>query len=143
MSKFLLTVCAFGLLFSSALAQEKSLDELDREQNRIWGAEGLQRVSLDRPPETLASRQLAFYRLEIKFVHIQDRTADRPIIVRRDVEVMFLPCFGYALKKSGASRPTAHSSWPEMTPKPRTASETGCECTTPAPSIPRRRPSRT
>jgi hypothetical protein len=35
----MLTACAFGLLFSSALAQEKSLDEHDRESNRIWGAE--------------------------------------------------------------------------------------------------------
>jgi hypothetical protein len=38
MSKFLLTVCAFGLLFSSALAQEKSREELDRESLRIWAS---------------------------------------------------------------------------------------------------------
>ena len=48
MSKFLLAVCVFGLLFSSALAQEKSLDELDRESARIWGAEGLQRLQFAR-----------------------------------------------------------------------------------------------
>jgi len=46
MRKFLLTACAFGLLFSSALAQEKSLDELD--SARIWGAEGLQRLQFAR-----------------------------------------------------------------------------------------------
>jgi hypothetical protein len=33
MSKFLLTLCAFGLFFSSALAQEKSLEELDKRSN--------------------------------------------------------------------------------------------------------------
>jgi len=54
MGKFLLPVCVVGLLFSSALAQEKSLDELDRETARIWGAEGLQRLQFARtvPSET-------------------------------------------------------------------------------------------
>ena len=62
MSRFLLTVCAFGLLFSSALAQEKSLDELDRESDRIWGREGLQRVQLARtvPSGTNKSANFAF-----------------------------------------------------------------------------------
>jgi len=48
MSKFLLTACAFGLLFSSALAQEKSLEQLDKESNRIWAAEGLRQEEATR-----------------------------------------------------------------------------------------------
>jgi hypothetical protein len=60
MSKFLLTVCAFGLLFSSALAQEKSLDELDREGDRIWGAEGLQRLQFARTVPSETNQRIAF-----------------------------------------------------------------------------------
>jgi hypothetical protein len=60
MSQFLLTVCAFGLLFSSALAQEKSLDELDREGNRIWGAEGVQRLHFARTVPSGANQRLEF-----------------------------------------------------------------------------------
>jgi hypothetical protein len=48
MSRFLFTVCAFGLFFSSALAQEKSLEQLDKESNRIWAAEGLQQEQATR-----------------------------------------------------------------------------------------------
>jgi hypothetical protein len=48
MSKVLLTVCAFGLLLSSALAQEKSLEQLDKERNRIWAAEGLNKEEVTR-----------------------------------------------------------------------------------------------
>jgi hypothetical protein len=60
MSKFLLTVCAFGLLFSSALAQEKSLDELDSETNRIWGAEGLQRLQFARTVPSGTNQRIEF-----------------------------------------------------------------------------------
>jgi hypothetical protein len=60
MSRFLLTVCAFGLLFSSALAQEKSLDELDREKDRIWGAEGLQRLQFARTVPSGANQRIEF-----------------------------------------------------------------------------------
>jgi hypothetical protein len=48
MNKFLLTGCALGLLFSSALAQEKSREELDRESLRIWGIEGLRKDKATR-----------------------------------------------------------------------------------------------
>jgi hypothetical protein len=48
MRKFLLTTCAFGLFFSAALSEEKSIEQLDSERNRIWGAEGLQSVQLGR-----------------------------------------------------------------------------------------------
>ena len=60
MRKFLLTACAFGLLFSSALAQEKSLDELDRETARIWGAEGLQRLQFARTVPSGANQRIEF-----------------------------------------------------------------------------------
>jgi hypothetical protein len=60
MSKFLLTVCAFGLFFSSALAEEKSLEQLDRESSRIWGAEGLQRLQLARTVPSGTNQRIAF-----------------------------------------------------------------------------------
>ena len=60
MGKFLLTVCAFGLLFSSALAQEKSLDELDRESNRIWGAEGVQKLQFARTVPSGTNQRIEF-----------------------------------------------------------------------------------
>jgi hypothetical protein len=37
MSKFLLTVCAFGLLLSSAFAEEKSPEQHREESNQIFG----------------------------------------------------------------------------------------------------------
>jgi hypothetical protein len=49
MSKFLLTVCyLFGLFVSTAIAQEKSREELDRESLRIWGIEGLRKDNATR-----------------------------------------------------------------------------------------------
>jgi hypothetical protein len=77
MSKFLLTVCAFGLLFSSALAQEKSREELDREESRIWGAEGLQRVRLDRTVPSGITQRINFH------VSLNpDCTSDGNVVVR-------------------------------------------------------------
>lgn len=60
MSRFLLTVCAFGLFFSSALAEEKSLEELDRERDRIWGAEGLQRLQFARTVPSGTNQRIEF-----------------------------------------------------------------------------------
>ena len=60
MGKFLLPVCVVGLLFSSALAQEKSLDEHDRESNRIWGAEGLQRLQFARTVPSETNQRMEF-----------------------------------------------------------------------------------
>jgi len=60
MGKFLLTVCAFGLLSSSAFAEEKSLDELDRETARIWGAEGLQRLQFARTVPSGTNQRMEF-----------------------------------------------------------------------------------
>jgi hypothetical protein len=39
MSKLLLAVCAFGLLLSSAFAQEKSPEQYREEQSHIFGIE--------------------------------------------------------------------------------------------------------
>jgi hypothetical protein len=58
MSKFLLTTCAFGLFFSAALAEEKSLEQLER--SRIWGAEGLQSVQLTRIVPSGTTQRIAF-----------------------------------------------------------------------------------
>ena len=48
MNKLLLTACAFALFSSSAFAEEKSLEELDKEGNRIWGTEGVQKYQFTR-----------------------------------------------------------------------------------------------
>ena len=48
MNKFLLTVCALWLFVSSAIAQEKSREELDQESLRIWGIEGLRKDNATR-----------------------------------------------------------------------------------------------
>jgi hypothetical protein len=59
-SKSLLTVCAFGLFFSSAFAQEKSREELDREGNRIWGTEGLQTLQFARTVPSGTNQRIEF-----------------------------------------------------------------------------------
>jgi hypothetical protein len=60
MSRFLLALCAFGLLSSSALAQEKSLEQLDREGNRLWGTEGLQKYQFTRIVPSGANQRIEF-----------------------------------------------------------------------------------
>jgi hypothetical protein len=60
MSKFLLTVCAFGLFLSSAFAQEKSLEQLDRESARIWGTEGVRKDQVTRIVPSGASQRVSF-----------------------------------------------------------------------------------
>jgi hypothetical protein len=46
--KFLLTVCVFGLLLSSASAEEKSPEQLREERSRIFGIEKLETQTLTR-----------------------------------------------------------------------------------------------
>jgi len=48
MSKFLLAACAFGLLFSSAFAQDKSPEQLREERSRIFGIEGQESQTFSR-----------------------------------------------------------------------------------------------
>jgi hypothetical protein len=61
MSKFLLTLCAFGLFFSSALAQEKSIEELDKRSNRIMAVEGLQKERINRVVASGAKQRIGFF----------------------------------------------------------------------------------
>jgi hypothetical protein len=48
MQSLLLTVLAFGLLSSSALAEEKSFEEPDKRSSRIMAVEGLQKEQINR-----------------------------------------------------------------------------------------------
>ena len=58
MSKFLLTVCAVGLLFSSAFAQEKSSREQSREEsNQI----GLQKMNWTRVVASGTNQRIGFF----------------------------------------------------------------------------------
>ena len=60
MRKFLLAVCAFGLLLPSAFAEEKSLEELDKEGNRIWGTEGVQKYQFTRIVPSGTNQRIEF-----------------------------------------------------------------------------------
>jgi hypothetical protein len=61
MSKFLLTVCAFGLLLSSALAEEKSQEQYREERSHIFGIEGLESQTLTRFVASGAKQRIGFY----------------------------------------------------------------------------------
>jgi hypothetical protein len=61
MSKFLLTLCAFGLFLSSAFAQEKSLEQLDRESARLWGTEGVRKDQVQRIVPSGTSQRVSFF----------------------------------------------------------------------------------
>ena len=61
MSKFLLTVCAFGLLLSPAFAEEKTLERLQEESNYIFGREGLQKHRMTRVVPSGSNQRIGFY----------------------------------------------------------------------------------
>jgi hypothetical protein len=61
MSKFLLTVCAFGLLLSSAFAQEKSPEQYREERSHIFGIEGLESQTYTRVVASGAKLRLGLY----------------------------------------------------------------------------------
>ena len=61
MSKFLLTVFAFGLLSSSAFAQDKSPEQLREERSHIFGIEGQESQTLTRVIASGAKQRLDFY----------------------------------------------------------------------------------
>jgi hypothetical protein len=61
MSKFLLTVCAFGLLSSSAFAQEKSPEQYREEQSHIFGVEGQQSQTFNKFVASGAKERMNFY----------------------------------------------------------------------------------
>jgi len=61
MSKFLLTVCVFVLLSSSAFAEEKSLERLREERSHIFGIEGQDSEKLSRVVASGAKQRMGFY----------------------------------------------------------------------------------
>ena len=61
MSKFLLTVCAFGLLLSSAFAQEKTPEQLREERSHIFGIDGLQTETFSRFVAAGTKQRMGFY----------------------------------------------------------------------------------
>jgi hypothetical protein len=61
MSKFSLAGCLFGLLLSSAFAQEKSPEQLREERSHIFGIEGLQTQTLSRFVASGAKQRMNFY----------------------------------------------------------------------------------
>jgi hypothetical protein len=61
MSKFLITVCAFGLLLSSAFAQEKSPEQYREEQRHIFGIEGMETQTFNRIVASGAKQKIGFY----------------------------------------------------------------------------------
>jgi hypothetical protein len=61
MSKFLLALCAFGLLFSSAFAQDKSPEQLREERSRIFGVEGQDSQTYNRVVASGTKQQIGFY----------------------------------------------------------------------------------
>src|SRR5262245_36612191 len=61
MSKFLLAVCVFGLLFSSAFAQDKSSEQLREERARIFGIEGQDSQTFNRVIASGAKQRVGFY----------------------------------------------------------------------------------
>ena len=61
MSKFLLTVCAFGLLLSSAFAEEKSREQLREERLHIFGIEGQENQTFTRFVASGAKQRIGFY----------------------------------------------------------------------------------
>jgi hypothetical protein len=61
MSKFLLAVCGFALVLSSAFAQEKSPEQQREEDLRIFGVEGLQTQQLTRFVASGKNERVAFF----------------------------------------------------------------------------------
>src|SRR6516225_3636415 len=61
MNKFLLTVCAFGLLLSSAFAQDKSPEQLREERSRIFGVEGQESQTFTKFVASGAKQRINFY----------------------------------------------------------------------------------
>src|SRR6478672_4581699 len=60
-TKFLLTVWAFGLFLSSAFAEEKSPEQLREEGNKIFGQEGLQKHKFTRIVPSGTNQRIGFF----------------------------------------------------------------------------------
>jgi RecJ-like exonuclease len=61
MNKFFLAGCAFGVLLSSASAQQKSPEQYREEQSHILGVEGLEAQTYSRFVASGAKQRIDFY----------------------------------------------------------------------------------
>src|SRR5262249_20529439 len=61
MTRLLVLACAFGLLLSSASAQEKTPEQLREESSRIFGIEGLQTQTFTRFVAAGTKQRIGFY----------------------------------------------------------------------------------
>jgi hypothetical protein len=61
MSKFMLTVCAFGLLLSPAFAEDKTPERLREERSHIFGIEGVQKMELNRIIASGTKQRMGFF----------------------------------------------------------------------------------
>jgi hypothetical protein len=61
MSKFLLTVCTFGLLLSPAFAQEKTPEQVQEERSRICGIEGVESHTVTRVVGSGTNQRIGFF----------------------------------------------------------------------------------
>ncbi len=61
MSKFLLTVCAFGLLLSPAFAEDKTPERLREENSYIFGHDGLQKHVFTRVVPSETNQRIGFF----------------------------------------------------------------------------------
>jgi hypothetical protein len=57
----ILTVCAFGLLLSSAFAEDKTPEQLREERSHIVGIEGLENQTFTRVVPSGAKQRIGFY----------------------------------------------------------------------------------
>ena len=60
-TKVLLTVFVFGILLSSAFAQDKTPEQLREERSRIFGIEGLESQTFTRVVASGAKQRIGFY----------------------------------------------------------------------------------
>jgi hypothetical protein len=61
MSKFLLTVCAFGLLLSPVFAEDKTPERLREERSHIIGIEGQENQTFTRTIASGTKQRMGFY----------------------------------------------------------------------------------
>ena len=61
MSKFLLTVCVFGLLLSPAFAEDKSPEQFREQRSHIFGIEGMETQTFNRVVASGAKQKVGFY----------------------------------------------------------------------------------
>ncbi len=77
MTKFLLTVCVFGLLLSSAFAEDKTPEQLREENSYIFGHDGLQKHVFTRYIASGKSQRIGFFH-----ANNPDCSASGPVDIR-------------------------------------------------------------